>query len=54
MSKKNKNQIWQKKRKRIKYRIMQKNIANLPPGKFPCKREQETLICPVSELRDKK
>ena len=30
MSKKNKNQIWQKKRKRIKYRIMQKNIGNLP------------------------
>ena len=30
MSKKNKYQIWQKKRKRIKYRIMQKNIGNHP------------------------
>jgi len=30
MAKKHKNQIWQKKRKRIKYRIMQKNIGNLP------------------------
>ena len=30
MSKKNKYQIWQKKRKRIKYRIMQKNIGNYP------------------------
>ena len=30
MTKKNKYQIWQKKRKRIKYRIMQKNIGNLP------------------------
>ena len=30
MAKKNKYQIWQKKRKRIKYRIMQKNIGNHP------------------------
>jgi len=30
MAKKNKNQIWQKKRKRVKYRIMQNNISNLP------------------------
>ena len=30
MAKKNKYQIWQKKRKRIKYRIMQKNIGNRP------------------------
>ena len=30
MAKKHKNQIWQKKRKRIKYRIIQKNIGNLP------------------------
>ena len=30
MAKKSKYQIWQKKRKRIKYRIMQKNIGNLP------------------------
>ena len=30
MAKKNKYQIWQKKRKRIKYRIMQKNICNHP------------------------
>ena len=30
MAKKNKFQIWQKKRKRIKYRIMQKNIGNHP------------------------
>ena len=30
MAIKHKNQIWQKKRKRIKYRIMQKNIGNLP------------------------
>ena len=30
MAKKNKNQIWQKKRKRVKYRIMQNNIGNLP------------------------
>ena len=30
MSKKSKYQIWQKKRQRIKYRIMRKNIGNLP------------------------
>lgn len=30
MAKKNKNQLWQKKRKRIKYNIIQKNIRNLP------------------------
>ena len=30
MAKKNKKQIWLKKRKRIKYRIMQKNIGILP------------------------
>ena len=30
MSKKSKYQIWQKKRQRIKYRIMQKNIGNYP------------------------
>ena len=30
MTKKNKYQIWQKKRKRVKYRIMQKNIGNHP------------------------
>ena len=30
MAKKSKNQIWQKKRQRIKYRIMQKNISNHP------------------------
>jgi len=30
MAKKSKYQIWQKKRQRIKYRIMQKNIGNLP------------------------
>ena len=30
MAKKNKYQIWQKKRQRIKYRIMQKNIGNHP------------------------
>ena len=30
MAKKNKYQIWQKKRQRTKYRIMQKNIVNLP------------------------
>ena len=30
MAKKSKYQIWQKKRKRIKYRIMQKNIGNYP------------------------
>ena len=30
MSKKNKYQIWQGKRKRIKYHIVQKNISNLP------------------------
>ena len=30
MAKKSKYQIWQKKRQRIKYRIMQKNISNHP------------------------
>ena len=30
MAKKSKYQIWQKKRQRIKYRIMQKNIGNYP------------------------
>ncbi len=30
MAKKSKYQIWQKKRQRIKYRIMRKNIGNLP------------------------
>ena len=30
MAKKSKYQIWQKKRQRIKYRIMQKNISNYP------------------------
>ena len=30
MAKKSKYQIWQKKRQRIKYRIMQKNIGNHP------------------------
>ena len=30
MAKKNKYQIWQKKRQRTKYRIMQKNIGNHP------------------------
>jgi len=30
MAKKSKYQIWLKKRSRIKYRIMQKNIGNLP------------------------
>ena len=30
MSKKNKYQIWQGKRKRIKYHIVQKNVSNLP------------------------
>ena len=30
MARKNKNKIWQKKRKRTKYHIMQKNITNLP------------------------
>ena len=30
MSKKNKYQIWQKKRQRTKYHIMQKNIGNYP------------------------
>ena len=30
MAKKNKYQIWQKKRQRIKYHIMQKNIGNHP------------------------
>jgi len=30
MSKKNKYQIWQEKRKRSKYHIVQKNISNLP------------------------
>ena len=30
MAKKSKYQIWQKKRSRIKYRIMQKNIGNYP------------------------
>ena len=30
MAKKSKYQIWQKKRQRIKYRIRQKNISNLP------------------------
>ena len=30
MAKKSKYQIWQKKRQRIKYRIMQKNISNFP------------------------
>ena len=30
MAKKNKYQIWQKKRQRIKYRIRQKNIGNHP------------------------
>ena len=30
MAKKSKYQIWQKKRSRIKYRIMQKNISNHP------------------------
>ena len=30
MPKKSKYQIWQKKRQRIKYRIMQKNIGNYP------------------------
>ena len=30
MAKKSKYQIWQKKRQRIKYRIMQKNVANHP------------------------
>jgi len=30
MAKKSKVQVWQKKRSRIKYRIFQKNIGNLP------------------------
>ena len=30
MARKSKNQIWQKKRQRIKYRIMQRNIGNHP------------------------
>ena len=30
MARKSKYQIWQKKRQRIKYRIMQKNIGNHP------------------------
>ena len=30
MARKSKYQIWQKKRKRIKYRIMQRNIGNHP------------------------
>ena len=30
MSKKNKYQIWQEKRKRVKYHIKQKNVASLP------------------------
>ena len=30
MAKKNKYQIWQGKRKRMKYHIMQKNVSNLP------------------------
>ena len=30
MSNKSKYQVWQNKRKRTKYRIMQKNISNLP------------------------
>ena len=30
MAKKSKYQLWQKKRQRIKYRIMQKNIGNYP------------------------
>lgn len=30
MARKNKYQIWQEKRKRTKYHIMQKNMANLP------------------------
>jgi len=30
MAKKSKYQIWQKKRSRIKYRIMQKNVGNHP------------------------
>ena len=30
MARKSKYQIWQKKRSRIKYRIMQKNIGNHP------------------------
>ena len=30
MAKKSKYQLWQKKRQRIKYRIMQKNISNYP------------------------
>ena len=30
MAKKNKYQIWQDKRKRTKYHIMKKNVANLP------------------------
>jgi len=30
MAKKSKYQIWKKKRQRIKYRIMQKNISNYP------------------------
>ena len=30
MARKSKYQIWQKKRQRIKYRIMQKNIGNYP------------------------
>tara|TARA_B110000438_G_scaffold291272_1_gene328017 strand:- start:285 stop:659 length:375 start_codon:yes stop_codon:yes gene_type:complete len=30
MAKRTKYEIWQKKRKRIKYRIMQKNVNNLP------------------------
>ena len=30
MAKKNKYQFWQDKRKRTKYHIMQKNVANLP------------------------